>query len=316
MQPHLDANESIFFARELETILATVFETKYPELKATRFFPVTTEAGPIAEVVTYRMFDEVGMAKLIHSYSDDFPRVDVKGKEVSSPIKPYGDSYGYNFQEVRAARRLGRPLDSMRAIAARRAQDRIVEAVALFGDAEAGLPGFLTNPNIPRSVAQAGAGTDTRWAPVAGVTTKTPDEIIRDVNSILNGIKVLTKGREAANMLIMPTTQYAHIATTPRSALSDTTILTFLKAAHPDVTFESWELLANLPAALVIGSGNSTNVMIAYRRDPLNFQLHIAQPFEQLPPFDKGSDVEIKCHQRLGGLVTPYPLSAARVEGI
>jgi hypothetical protein len=204
----------------------------------------------------------------------------------------------------------------MRAVAARRALDRVLDNIALFGDSEAGLPGFLTNPNIPHSVAQAGAGTDTRWAPVAGVTTKTPDEIIRDVNSILNGIKTLTKDRESANMLILPTNEYAHIATTPRSTLSDTTILTFLKAAHPDVTFESWALLGSVAAIYLLGSGNSSNVMIAYRRDPINAQLHNPQPFEQLPPFDKGSDVEIKCYSRIGGFVTPYPLSASIVEGI
>lgn len=50
---NLDANESIFFERELEHVKARSYDIKYPEFKATMLIPVSTEAGPGAETITY-----------------------------------------------------------------------------------------------------------------------------------------------------------------------------------------------------------------------------------------------------------------------
>ena len=79
--PHLDANESAFFQRELEYVKSNTYDVKYPELKARRLFPLNPEVDPGATKITYQQYDQTGIAKIIANYADDLPRADIKGKE-------------------------------------------------------------------------------------------------------------------------------------------------------------------------------------------------------------------------------------------
>ena len=92
----LDADESVFFARELEHVKAQSYDVQYPELTATKNIPVSSEAGPGAETITYQQYDSVGFAKIISNYATDLPRVDLKGKEFTAKVKSIGASYPAN----------------------------------------------------------------------------------------------------------------------------------------------------------------------------------------------------------------------------
>src|SRR5690554_6770859 len=66
--PHLDANESVFFARELEYVKSRSYDKKYAELKARLLIPVSSEAEAWADAIVYESYDQVGAAKLIAGY--------------------------------------------------------------------------------------------------------------------------------------------------------------------------------------------------------------------------------------------------------
>lgn len=305
---NLDANESAFFARELEAIKARTYDVQYPEYKAVRLIPVSTEAGSGAESITYRQFDSVGLMKVIANYADDLPRSDVFGKEFTSPIRSLGGSYGWNLQEVRAAAKARRPLTSRKADAARMSYEQKVNRIGWFArpadGVNRGLTGLLYNPNVT-----SGAATTGSWG------SATTDQIIGDVNDAINDPISLTKGVEVPNTVLLPVDKYTQIASTPRSTTSDTTILEFLRRVHPGVTFE-WvnELSAVDPAPS--GGSAPTNIMIAYRRDPMKLTYEIPQPFEQLPVQERGLEYVVPTHARNGGVIVYYPLSVNIVEGI
>ena len=121
---HFDANESIFFARELEHIKTKTYDKKFAALTATSVIPVSNEVNPGAESITYYQYEPTGMAKIISNYATDLPRADVKGKPFTSVVKGIGSSYGYSIQDVRAARMAGKPLEQRKANAARLAIDQ------------------------------------------------------------------------------------------------------------------------------------------------------------------------------------------------
>ena len=146
----LDANESVFFKRQLEYIKRRTYDTKYKNLKYASLIPVSTEAGPAATQITYRTFSKVGRAKVIADYANDFPRADAFAVENTINVKSVGDSYGYSIQEIRQSQMAGVQLDRRRADAARRAIEEELNSIAWFGDADWGLGGFLTNPNISK----------------------------------------------------------------------------------------------------------------------------------------------------------------------
>lgn len=302
---NLDANENIFFARELEHIKAKTYDVQYPLFKATTLIPVSTEAGPGAETITYQQYDQVGLAKIISSYADDLPRVDVKGKQFSAVVRSIAESYGYSIQDIRAAMMAGKSLPSRKADAARRANDQLVNKIAWFGDADHGLKGLLNHANIPvASVPNDGTGSLTTFA------SKTPDQILRDMNKLCNDIITLTKGVEAPNTLLMPLSQFTLISTTARSTTSDTTILEYFLKNSPSVKSVEW--VNELAGA---GTGG-VDVMVAYDRNPDKVTLEIPQPFEQFPVQERGLEFLVPCHSRCGGVIVYYPLSISIAEGI
>lgn len=306
---NLDANEAAFFSRQLEHVKAQTYDIRYPELKARSMFPVDNSAGPAADAITYRQWDQVGMAKIIANYANDLPRADVFGREFTSPVKSIGNAYGYNLQEIRKAAATGTPLQQRKANAARRAHEQELNRIAFFGDAQHGLPGLLNNPNIPAASVTADGGsnggtTSTLWI------HKTPTQILRDMNDLVHDIVSSTKGVEAPDTLAMPLAQYALIASTPLQAGSDTTILEFFLRNQQYVR----EVVA-CEELKGVGPGQS-DVMIAYRRDPDCLTLEIPVEFEQLPVQEKGLEFEVPCHSRVGGLIVYRPLSLNIGEGI
>jgi hypothetical protein len=299
-----DANESVFFARQLEFIKSRTYDVKRAVLSAFVIMPVSTEIPEGATTHTYRQFDTVGMAKVIANYANDLPRADVTGKEFTGPIRSIGNSYGYNVQEIRSAMFAGVPLSSRKAMAATRAHQEKINELAFRGDVESGLPGFLTNPNIPE-VTLLADGT----AASKTFTSKSADKIVRDVNSLINKIIVQSKGIHRGTEVWLPIAQYALIATTQNSTASDTTILSFLQQVHPGVTFRS---VVEMTGA---GAG-ATDRMYAMENSIENWQLDIPMMIRQYSPQQRGLEFEIPVESRFAGVTVPYPLAFTFADGI
>jgi hypothetical protein len=311
----MDAAHTIFFENELQHIMAMALETEYPQLLAKSLFPVTNEAGPGAEQVAYYLYDRVGLAKIINSAADDWPSVDVFGQKFYAVIRSVGASYNYTFQEIRAARMAGRSLEQMRANACREAVEYKTDDLGWNGELKYGIVGFLRHPNVTSYVTRNGAGGYGRWVPYSTLTTKTPDEIILDVNILLNTPDSLMKRQGVINTVMISPDEYAHIASTPRSANSDTTILEFLRRVHPGVTFMAAQPLADVSPA-VVGGGNTSNLMVGFRKDPTYLQFHVPQLYEQFPPETNGVRWKIRGHERTAGVLIYRPTSVVIAEGI
>lgn len=310
LDARFDELEQIFFAKELEYVKAKTYDVKYPPYMARNLIPVSPEANNGAETIKYEQYDRAGFAKIVSNYAKDFPRVDIKAKEFISPVRSLGASYGYNFQEVRAAAMAGKPLQQRRANAAKEVHVAKEHQIAMFGDEDYNLPGFLNNPNIlTGTVPNDGSGPSTLWS------TKTQDQILRDMFLAFDAPFNNTNGVESfTDTLLLPNEQYAYISATPRSTTSDTTILEFFRRVRPGATvMPVWDLAdGNYPASFPY----SGNLMIAYYRNPDRLTMEIPQDFEQLPPDKELGDWVIPTHQRVGGTIIYYPLSVAVYDSI
>lgn len=301
----LDANEQAFFSRQLEHVKSRTYDTKYKNLKATALIPVSFEAPTGADYITYRSFTAVGFAKVVADYVKDFPRVDVYGEEKTAKIKSLGDSYGYSIKEIRRAQMANVPLDSKKAMAARRAIDELIDRIAWLGDAASGLQGFINYPGITEyTVPNDGTGSSKTWA------SKTADQIIRDVTGLVNAVWVTTNGREVPDTLILPLEKYNVLATKRLTDSSDTTLLKYIKENLPYLTLIDW--VSDLKGA---GAGGADRMMV-YVRDEEHVTLEIPQAFEQFAPQQTGMEFEIPCHAETAGVIVYYPLSVAYGDGI
>ncbi len=305
-RPTLDAAESAFFARQLEEIRSRTYDVKLVELKARMLIPVDNSVPPGADVVTYRQFTAGGVAKIIASYADDLPRSDVFGKEYHVSLKGLGSSYGYNIQEIRAAQMTGLPLEQRRANASRRAIEELIDKLGQSGDADTGLLGLFNQPAALTFTIPNGASGFQAWS------TKTPSEILADMNGATRNIVVQTKDIEHPDTMILPIDQYTLVAVTPFSAqnASNVTILEMYLKNNPWVSeVEPWYPLKGA------GAG-ATDRMIVYKRDPDHLMLVISQEFEQFPPQQRGLEFVVPCHARCAGVQVPYPLSICYSDGI
>jgi len=294
---------SFFLARELTQIRARVLEVAKAPMNAFRIFPVQTEVAPGAEIAIQRVYDQVGMAKVISNYADDLPRADALGKEVPTKVVTVGDSYGYNVVEVENAQFAGVNLEYYKAQAARRAVDLKINKMAWFGDADNGVTGFINNSNLTAVTLPAdGTGSSTKFV------DKTPDQIIRDVTSLISAINIATNNVENPNMVLFPTQAFDHIVMTPRSQYSDLTILEFLRRSHPDMRFEK---VGELDGA---GTGGA-DLMIAGRFDPDVIRLEIPERFRQLPVEKRNLEYVVDCISRVIGVTITIPLAFSKASG-
>lgn len=300
----LDANEGVFFARQLEYVKSQTYDIKRVSLSAFNLMPVSTEIPEGATTHTYRQYDSVGMAKVISNYANDLPRADALGKEFTSVIRSIGNSYGYNTQEIRSAMFAGMNLNGKKAMSAARAQQEKMNSLAFSGDAEHGIPGFLTNANVPE-VTLAADGTGSSKA----FSTKTAALIVRDVNSLINKVITQSKGVHRASEVWMPIEQYALLQTTQNSTASDTTILKFLRANHPGVEFKA---VVELDGAGASGADR----MYALENSIDNWQLNIPMLMKSYSPQQQGLEFVVPMESRFAGVTIEYPLAFAFCDGV
>lgn len=306
---NLDAAGDIFFARQLEYIQSRVYEFTYPALKSYQLIPVSYDAPAGAEYITATQFQMVGRARIIQSYADDLPEAGLIGTQLTNPVQGIGTSYRYSYQEIRAAQLNNLQLPMRLAEAARRANDQLVDNLAFYGNPAVGMTGLFNNPNVPTQTVPADGAGALPGGPTAWVN-KTPDQILRDMNLIVNQIVINSNEVEMPDTLLLPLAQYTLIASTPRSANSDTTILNYFLMNNPFIT--KVEAVPKLSGQGVDG----VDIMIAYENNRNKLEMVIPLPFTQHAPQERNLEFVIPCESRFGGVSIYYPLSLIIGEGI
>lgn len=310
-QLHTDAGESIYFARQLEYIKGQAYDVIRAPLSGMLLMPVSTEVPEGAETITYYQYDQVGAAKIIASYADDLPRADVSARPFSSPVRGVGISYGYNMQEIRGAQHAGRNLDASKMQAAKQGHEDTINKLIWNGDSISGIPGFLNNVNMPVYVAPADGAINGGTASKRFIH-KTPAQILRDLNGMVQNVRSVTKDHHKVNELWLPTEAFTHISVTPRSDTSDTTILQFFIANQPEDRPIRVRSVLELDGA---GAGGAS-VGVALENSRTNYEIEVPMVFRQHAPQLRGLEFVVPCESRFGGVIIRFPMAFVKVEGI
>jgi hypothetical protein len=299
----LDSGETAAFARQLQAVETQIYEVEYPANRARDFIPVDGSHGAWAESFVWRIWDWAGMAKIITGYSDDRPAVDIMAAEKVQKIESLGDSFGYSIQDLRAASRLGMPLDSEKGQLARKAIENKIEDLSVLGDTATGLPGFVNMPNVP--ILSSPGDLTGNW--LGGAT---PKQILADLHAMPNAVDDNTKGTHAANTIVLPRPQYRWIkSTTLNDYTSETILTTFLKQSDTIRQVDQWNRLDT-------ADGSGGPLAVCYQKDPTVVKLVIPQEFEMLPPQPRNLAFKVPCHSRYGGVSWRYPLAAVYAVGL
>lgn len=296
-----------------------VYETKLPAFDYARFMSVDTSADEW-DLGTYFFSSEiVGSPEWLHAKGFDMPYADVLRNQFVQEFHLGGIGYEWNLQEVNVAAKAGRNLGSEKGIAARKIAEAGLWSVSMVGRLplvgsynEKNLTGLLNDGSVPQAnVAADGTGSSTLWS------TKTPDQILRDINLGIGGVYSTTQETEMADTVLLPTARYLSIANTPRSANSDTTILDFLKTKNAYTALTGLPLKISAMRVLDTAGASSSARMVIYRNAPDVVKFHLPMPYKTLPPFAKSSmTTEVAGIFRTGGTEIRLPKAISYLDGI
>jgi hypothetical protein len=300
-----------FVLSQTSRIETEVYEIQYPDIQYPSLIPVDTSGPEWIKSVTFFSMDKVGQAEFINGGSDSIPLADVSRAKHEEQVYMAGIGYGYSLEEINQAQFLSMNLTSDKASSARRAYEEFVDDLTLNGKSEIGFEGLFNHSNpTAANVAQNAAASSRLWA------SKTPDEIIADVNDLLSGVHTASKTVEMADTLLIPIERYLSISSTPRSSTSDTTILEYIRRNNVYSALTGQTLDIRGVRGLLTAGAGSTARMVAYRRDPQVLKLHLPMPHRFLPVFQQSPmNFVVPGIFRLGGLEIRRPGAVRYADG-
>lgn len=189
--------------------------------------------------------------------------------KVTNPLLPWGLELKWTLMELESAAKIGRPVDTQKYDGMKLKYQMDVDEMVYVGDTTYGKFGMFNSPLItPANVSATGTGTpNTAWVSAAGVLTKTPDNILQDVNELLTATWVASGMALVPTELRLPPLAFSALSSNKVSDAGNVSIIEFLR--NNSLTNASYGRPLNIqPVKWLTGAGASgTNRMVAYTKD-------------------------------------------------
>ncbi|KQV83246.1 major capsid family protein [Rhizobium sp. Root1220] len=302
-----------FLIRQASLIEPTVYAIRYQDIQYPSLIPVDTSAPEWIQSVTYFSMDGVGQAQWFNGNAQDVPKVELTREKFETGVSMAAIGYGYNLEELGTAQLLGMNLSPDKASLARRIAEEKIDSVSFIGDTTKGLTGLVNASTPTATTAPAdGTGSATTFA------SKTPDQVLRDINGQLTGIFTGTLGAEIADTILLPYAVLLDLSTRRIDAVNQTTILEWVERnnIYTRTTGQALTIRGMFGYLDTAGSG-STKRMVAYRRSPEVVKMHLPMPFRFLPAWQTGPiKFDVPGIFRVGGVDIRRPKSVRYLDGI
>ncbi|MFN3474078.1 MAG: major capsid family protein [Blastomonas sp.] len=276
-----------FLTPQLHRIETQVYMRKYPSFDLTGIIDIN-EDGDMWDVGTvFYSMDTAGRAEFLAGNSFDMPYAGTSMDQFTRGFHLAGIGYEWNIQEMNRAAKLGRSLSADKAMAADKSAQAFKRSIAMTGRApgtaasEKGWTGLINNGSVTAAnVAADGTGSTTTWS------TKTPDQISRDIWAAVNAVETATGETHVANTVLLPTAKLRYIEQT-RMTDGSGTILEYIRGAR-----DGGENIRFVPVRELAGAGaSSTDRMVALDNTREVAQFHLPGDHEFLPPYQKSEMV-------------------------
>lgn len=252
------------------------------------------------------------------------PGVGVDISKTISPLTPWLNEVKYTIFELEAAARTGRPIDQQKIDVVQTKYQMDADEQAYVGDSTIynngalGVGGLLNSPQVTNfSAVPNGAAAATQW------TTKTPAEILADINAMLfsawaaSGYKVMPK------KIGLPPSQFGYIATQIISVaagnisilkyVAENNIVTASKKGELEFVPMKWAVGAGVGGT--IGTAGTVDRMVAYTQEKKYVRFPLT-PMQRTPIQYDSIYQKFSYYCRLGVVEFPYPETVAYRDGI
>jgi hypothetical protein len=226
------------------------------------------------------------------------------------PLYLWGLEIKYTIPELVSSQKLGRPVDAQKFDALRLKHQMDIDEQVYIGDTTFNQPGLLnyTGVGTITNAPNGGAGSPL-W------TTKTPDEILADVNQLLTSVWTASGWAVMPRKLLLPPTNFGYLVSTKVSTAGERSILAFLKENSLSMTANGVPLDIQ-PVKWAIGRGvGGTNRMCAYTQDIDRVRFPMV-PLQRTPLEYRSIYQLCTYFGRLGVMEFVYPETVGYMDGI
>jgi hypothetical protein len=180
--------------------------------------------------------------------TDQVTGISVDIAKTPQPLRPWGMELKYTVLELESSARLGRPIDDQKFQALQLKYQMDIDEQVYIGDSTTGDKGLLNASVVTAQNLPNGASASPRWS------TKTPDEILADVNNALTTTWANSGWAQMPSRLLLPPAQFGYISTAKVSSAGNVSILKYI-LENNILSTSGMGKLEIFPVKWLLGSG-------------------------------------------------------------
>lgn len=290
-------------------------EVQYQDLFWRQVIPagsIDTGINPGATAWSYPTLDWKGQGAFRAKHQKNIPTVALTTNKNMVPLAVGAVSALMDTEEIRnVIYGIQMDLRSRFPEIMRRACELHVEGAIMYGEADLNFVPFLDYPGVPEMVAPNGASGESEW------DTKTPEEIISDMNLGIATVWMNSRYRHLPNTIFLPPSAYAEIVGQPSSTLTTTTVLEFFMGSNLYTSQRGGARINLIPLPYLedAGEGGSRRIIFADIQDD-TIDLGFPLPFTLLEPQYDAYDIKLFAEYKFGPVHLPFPLAFFYMDGI
>lgn len=238
--------------------------------------------------------------------------------KVTNPLIPWGMELKWTLMELESAAKIGRPIDVQKYDGMKLKYQMDIDEMVYTGDTTFGKYGMFNSPLVtPINAAANGTGTpNTAWVDSStGALTKTPDNILADVNNALTTAWTNSGMAMVPTQLRLPPLQFSTLASQKVSDAGNVSIIEFLK--NNSITNASYGRPLDIqPVKWLTGLGaGGTNRLVVYTKDKDRIRYPLV-PLQHTPVEYRSIWQLTTYFGRLGVVEMVYPEMVMYMDGI
>jgi len=165
----------------------------------------------------------VGNMPWISAESTAIPGVSINGQKIVLPLRLLAREISFTSVELERSQLTGQPIDSQKTDALNTMYQMNTDQMVYIGSSDVGATGLLNSADVTVTNVVAGLSGSTLWS------SKTPDEIMDDVNSLIVGSWQASAYAVCPSKLLLPPAQFALISQRKVSSAGNVSILKYIQ---------------------------------------------------------------------------------------
>ena len=237
------------------------------------------------------------------------PGVSVNGERIVLPLRLLGQEISYTSVELERSQLVGQPIDAQKFDAMNIMYQMNTDEMVYVGDTAVGATGLVNSSLVTSAAVANGTAGTPQWV------TKTPDEILKDVNDMVTAAWQASGFAACPDKVLLPPAQFAYISSQKVSTAGNVSILQFLEDNSISLRVNGRKLDIQ-PVKWLTGRGASgADRMVAYtnQEDKVRFPM---VPVRRETPYYLGIKFNAPYIWAFGEVEFIYPETVVYRDGI